>query len=294
MADLPDELWRRVLELGIETSKLNHKDLCCLSISSTRFNRLSTEDALWSALLSSDFPIAQSSSSLTFNHQPPNSSSKSLYRIRQKLLSHKRAVLRMESQIAVHSRKLQHMQLQLAKESEKMKATLAELSNLRKARQASVALNVWQPEVIRGRQKQIVEQCNVPVDCRINALEMELKLCKQQAIGFDKAHRNEKRRLDVAKTRLASLNYHPLHDHSLRSSSFDERGVKRKKFNKTIHCEAPILLLVVIAINLLHFTCNYNMLFIVLTLIFFRTLYPSSSCSNTPLPQLRSESAETP
>ncbi|KAK3036220.1 hypothetical protein RJ639_030376, partial [Escallonia herrerae] len=251
MADLPDELWRRVLELGIETSKLNHKDLCCLSISSTRFNRLSAEDALWSALLSSDFPIAQPSSSLTFNHQPPISSSKSLYRIRQlnigferdkaqKLLSHKRAVLRMESQIAVHSRKLQHIQLQLAKESEKMKVTLAELSNLRKARQASVALNVWQPEVIRGRQKQIVEQCNVPVDCRINALEMELKLCKQQAIGFDKAHRNEKRRLDEAKTRLASLNYHPLHDHSLRSSSFDEREVKRKKLNKTINCEAPI------------------------------------------------------
>lgn len=45
---------------------------------------------------------------------------------------------------------------------------------------------MWQPEVIRGRQKQIVEQCAVPVDSRINALEMELKLCKQQVIVLEK------------------------------------------------------------------------------------------------------------
>lgn len=54
-------------------------------------------------------------------------------------------------------------------------------------REASVALKVWQPEVIRGRQKQIVEQCVVPVESRIRALEMELKLCKQQILGFEKA-----------------------------------------------------------------------------------------------------------
>lgn len=55
-------------------------------------------------------------------------------------------------------------------------------------RQASVALNVWQPEIIRGRQKQIVEQCVVPVESRFHVLQMELKLCKQQILGLEKAH----------------------------------------------------------------------------------------------------------
>jgi hypothetical protein len=57
-------------------------------------------------------------------------------------------------------------------------------------RQASVALNVWQPEVIRGRQKQIVEQSAVPVESRVHSLEMELKLCRQRISGFDKAYVN--------------------------------------------------------------------------------------------------------
>lgn len=55
-------------------------------------------------------------------------------------------------------------------------------------RQASVALNVWQPEVIRGRQKQLVEQCVVPAESRIHALEMELRLCKQQIMGLEKSY----------------------------------------------------------------------------------------------------------
>lgn len=55
-------------------------------------------------------------------------------------------------------------------------------------RQASVALNVWQPEVVRGRQKQIVEQSVVPAESRLHALEMELRLCQQQIAGFEKAY----------------------------------------------------------------------------------------------------------
>ena len=51
-----------------------------------------------------------------------------------------------------------------------------------------MALNVWQPEVVRGRQKQMVEQCVVPVESRVCALEMEVKLCNQQLQVFDKAY----------------------------------------------------------------------------------------------------------
>lgn len=113
-----------------------------------------------------------------------------------------------------------------------MKTTIAEVSNLRKARQASVALNVWQPEVIRGRHKQIVEQCAVSADSRIHALEMEVRLCKQQITGLDKAYRDERRRLDAAKEQLESIKYHPLRDYTPTSGRVDERGIKRKKLRK--------------------------------------------------------------
>jgi len=55
-------------------------------------------------------------------------------------------------------------------------------------REASVALNVWQPEVVRGRQKQMVEQCVVPAESRIHTLEMELRLCKQHILGLEKSY----------------------------------------------------------------------------------------------------------
>jgi hypothetical protein len=47
-----------------------------------------------------------------------------------------------------------------------------------------VALNVWQPQVVRGRQKQLVQQCTVPVDSRLSDLRMELKVCKQQIATY--------------------------------------------------------------------------------------------------------------
>ncbi|XP_028113478.1 F-box protein SKIP24-like [Camellia sinensis] len=150
----------------------------------------------------------------------------------RKLAAHHRAVLRIESQIAEHSRKLQEIQLRSVEETEKMKATGAELSNLRKVRQASVALNVWQPEVVRGRHKQIVEQCVVPADSRIHALERELRLCKQLITGLDKAYRDEKRRLNAAKEQLASVKYHPVRDYSSTSGRVDECYIKRKKLKK--------------------------------------------------------------
>ncbi|XP_022871238.1 F-box protein SKIP24 [Olea europaea var. sylvestris] len=75
----------------------------------------------------------------------------------------------------------------------------------------------------------MVQQCNVPVDSRINALEMDLRLCEQQIAGYDNALRIEKQRLDAAKGRLASVKYHPLQDFSLTSSQPDEHRKRRKK-----------------------------------------------------------------
>lgn len=123
---------------------------------------------------------------------------------------------------------------------------------------------MWQPEVIRGRQKEIVGQCVVPVESRIHALEMELRLCKQQILGFEKAHvyvflslssryyhvsvkwfivcdvfcmfygqKDEKRRLDTAKEELVSMKYHPLRDYTMVMNGGDkECNIKRKKLKR--------------------------------------------------------------
>ncbi|GAB4834946.1 hypothetical protein Ancab_033213 [Ancistrocladus abbreviatus] len=247
MAELPDELWRRILEMGIESSNLSFRDLCCISISSRRLRRLSDDDSLWSTLLSSDFRQHNhnsshllSSSSNDNGFSSGSSSSKTLYKITfkkdrtRKLLAHKRAVSRLDSQIAERSRRLQELQAWRMEENDKMKDAVGELSNLQKARQASVALNVWQPEVIRTRQKQIVEQCPVSVDSRINALEMEIKLCRQQIAMFDKTYTDEKRRLEAAKEQLSSMKYHPLQDYSLKNTMIDEptSDIRRKKLKR--------------------------------------------------------------
>ncbi|KAL5547035.1 hypothetical protein UlMin_006722, partial [Ulmus minor] len=232
MSILPDELWRRILEIGVQTRGFTYKDLCCLSISSRRLRRLSEDDHLWSHLLSSDFPP---------NSTPfPSKSSKAVYKLRferdrdKKLAAQRRAVLRKESQVVEHSRKLREFENRLREENEKLRSTFIELSNLHKVRQASVALNVWQPEVVRGKHKQIVEQSVVPVESRVHALEMEFKLCKQQISGLEKAYKDEKQRLDVAKEELMPMKYHPLQHTGLTSCEKREchatmKAKKRKR-----------------------------------------------------------------
>lgn len=121
------------------------------------------------------------------------------------------------------------MEVRSVEEKEKMKNSVTELLNLRTIRQAKVALNVWQPEIVRGKQKQMVEQCNVPIDNRIHAIEMELKLCKQQIQVLENALRFEKKRMQTAKERLASVEYHPLRESNLTVSPIDEHDMRRKR-----------------------------------------------------------------
>ncbi|XP_068663340.1 F-box protein SKIP24 isoform X2 [Aristolochia californica] len=234
MSMLPDEIWRRVLEIGFEISGLTFRDLCCLAISSRRLNRLSSENSLWSRLLAVDFPpdISSTTSDL---HNP---SSKSTYRSRferdraRKLTAHRRAVLNVESDIAIRSKNLKDLQLQLRKEEGKMRTTMAELANMERVRQASAALNVWQPQVVRGWQKQIVEQSAVPVEYRVKALEMELKVCRNQIAVATKAYKEQKQKLEASKERLASLKYHPLDKYKLERETTDTRKHKKLKKSK--------------------------------------------------------------
>ncbi|KAG6603437.1 F-box protein SKIP24, partial [Cucurbita argyrosperma subsp. sororia] len=231
MSELPDELWRQILEIGVKRCDFTYRDLCCISISSRRLRRLSDDECLWSHLLSSDYPSSSSSFSSS------DASSKFLYKLRlerdryKKAEKHRRTMFRKNNQIKAHFRRLEELEEGLVEETKKLTRTLTELSNLRTVshREASVALRVWQPEVIRARQRQIVEQCSVSVDSRLRTLDMELKLCELQISISRKALKAEKRRLDVAKEELASLKYHPLkYYHRFVDSSSSGPGIKRR------------------------------------------------------------------
>lgn len=78
MAILPDEIWQRILEIGAETSRLDCRDLCCLSIASRRLNRLLLDPTLWAILLARDFPPSDPP-------PPPPPPSKSLYKTKYEL-----------------------------------------------------------------------------------------------------------------------------------------------------------------------------------------------------------------
>ncbi|CAN1132230.1 F-box protein SKIP24 [Linum perenne] len=235
-AALPDELWRQILEIGVRNSTLTYKDLCCLAISSSRLRRLSDDDSIWSVVFASDFP----------SQNPSSSSAKSTYRIsfekerERKIAAHRRALLRKESQVLERRRSLREIEDRLCRESEKLRGAAMELSNLHKVRQASVALNVWQPQAVRGRQKQVVEQCSVPVESQLHSLEMEMKLCKQQISGLKKTHKDEKLRLEAAEKELESMKYHPLQavNRSAGVAGGSEVNPKRKKLKKSIPCKS--------------------------------------------------------
>ncbi|KAK9156487.1 hypothetical protein Scep_003061 [Stephania cephalantha] len=231
---LPDEIWRRIFEIGIEKSRLSYKDVCCVSITSRRLNRLSNEDTLWTHLLNLDFSIPIDDDDIVIP------ASKTLYKTmfdkdrERKVAAHRRAVLRAESDVGVCLRNLKQLQRQLADERDKARAAVQDLANLHRARSASVALNVWQPQIIRGHhQKQlVVEQCALPIHSRISALEMDLRLSKQQIDIFTKAYIDEKQRLDAAKKHLELITYHPLP--TARGSSFgpNRRSIEATKLGR--------------------------------------------------------------
>ncbi|CAA6654497.1 unnamed protein product [Spirodela intermedia] len=227
MGNLPDELWNRIMEAGVRCSVLGFRELCCLSISCP----------LWSALLAVDFHQDGGGPSCPSSSDGSSSTdSKSLYRAKferhraRKLAAWRLAVLKEESQIGEHSRRLEELQSLIGKEQEKLKTASAELRNLDRVRRASVVIHVWQPEVVRSSQRQLVEQCTVPVDSRASGLEMELKLCRQQIAIYSKAFNSHKRKLDERKEVLASLKYHPVDSYEPGGQS--NGGTKRMRKQK--------------------------------------------------------------
>ncbi|KAG2592496.1 hypothetical protein PVAP13_5NG555500 [Panicum virgatum] len=208
-SDLPDELWARVLELGVVSSALGFRDLCCLAIASRRLGRLSLHPALWSALLSRDFPSqSQPSSSSSTSQQHPKSIYKTKFERHKVRIAEarRRAVFEAEARVLASRRRLAELEESMRAEGEGMKAAAQELDNLERVRRASVALNVWQPQVVHGRQKQLVQQCTVSVDSR----------------------NKEKHKLNEYEEALKRAKYHPLQD-SHTSGVINEPRAKRKK-----------------------------------------------------------------
>ncbi|KAK1667668.1 hypothetical protein QYE76_055827 [Lolium multiflorum] len=232
-SDLPDELWARILELGAASAALGFRDLCCLAIASRRLRRHSLHPSLWSTLLSRDFPSqSQPSSSQQLQLDP-----KSLYKTkfeRHKLRmaeARRRAVYEAEGRLLACRKRLTELEGSIRAEGDRMKAAAQELDNLERVRRASVALNVWQPQVVRGRQKQLVQQCTVPVDSRLSDLRMELKVCKQQIANYKNVYNKEKLKLDEYEEALRRAKYHPLQNSSQTSSTVNEQQAKRKRLN---------------------------------------------------------------
>jgi len=100
----------------------------------------------------------------------------------------RRAVFEAEARVLASKRRLAELEESMRAEGERMKAAAQELDNLERVRRASVALNVWQPQVVHGRQKQLVQQCTVSVDSRVSDLNMELKVCKQQIATYKNSY----------------------------------------------------------------------------------------------------------
>ncbi|KAF3338749.1 hypothetical protein FCM35_KLT17586 [Carex littledalei] len=62
METLPDDIWHRILQIGIQEQRLDHVDLCSLAIVNSNFDKLSQNPALWATLLFREisfFPLSQ-------------------------------------------------------------------------------------------------------------------------------------------------------------------------------------------------------------------------------------------
>lgn len=134
-----------------------------------------------------------------------------------------------EGRVLACRRRLAELEESMRAEGERMKAAAQELDNLERVRRASVALNVWQPQVVRGHQNQLVQQCTVPVDSRLSDVNMELKVCKQQIATYKNGYKKEKQKLNNYEEALGRAKYHPLQNSSHTSPNVNEPQAKRKK-----------------------------------------------------------------
>ncbi|KAL5723223.1 hypothetical protein ACHQM5_006646 [Ranunculus cassubicifolius] len=116
--ELPNEIWIKIIEIGIEKSFLSHRDVCSFSLSSKHFHQLSNEETVWSTFLTLKFPypdqISSSSSNLCCK--------KTLYRCRVKLEidSNRRTVYLIRRKLIAMTRKLNRHRRDIVLEKQAM------------------------------------------------------------------------------------------------------------------------------------------------------------------------------
>ncbi|KAF9624543.1 hypothetical protein IFM89_011717 [Coptis chinensis] len=121
MEVLPEEIWIRILETGIEKWILTHKDICSFSISCKNFNKLSNDNSLWSTLLSLDFPHFQNEDTSSSEE-----SQKNLYKSRLEIYRQlerdfiRRTVFNQEYRLGVLGRKIKRVRRELKVINEQM------------------------------------------------------------------------------------------------------------------------------------------------------------------------------
>eukprot|EP00250_Pteridium_aquilinum_P005497 c15582_g1_i1 orf=34-741(+) len=230
MACLPDEVWTDALQAGVRSGVLDYRDLCCLSIASRPLNRLASLASLWKLLFLRDFPHDSSTLPLT------STDYKATYKARfekikaAKVAAHKRQLLRLQSEGAVLESESKNLEKQIQEERSKFSRILVELKSLEQIRRSSTALRLWQPEIVRSMQHQLVEQQPVDSEFRQRSLEMEAKLCKEEIKQCSAGIARKRHALERVKKDLEFLTYNPIQD--LHEAKPAKRPKKQSKVEK--------------------------------------------------------------
>ncbi|KAJ7564227.1 hypothetical protein O6H91_02G008300 [Diphasiastrum complanatum] len=238
---LPDELWIQVFTAGVESAILDYRDVCSLSIVCRRLWRLTNLDCTWQILLSRDFNSSSTCQNLyvlpTTKQPEKEPTCKLMYRSRfekdraMKMAAHKRRVLRAQSQVAVLINECHHFQQLLFDEKQKLLSSAKRLCDAERARRSSVALKVWQPQVIRNRQEQVVEQQAMDFNFLENELQMEVCVCKERIERFSRSLLKNQM-LEKTRGELEALTYRPVQDGQLDLEASDMQSYKKKKFRE--------------------------------------------------------------
>eukprot|EP00249_Psilotum_nudum_P016225 c25728_g1_i2 orf=122-481(+) len=102
-------------------------------------------------------------------------------------------------------------------------------------RHASVALQLWQPQVVRTMHEQVVEQQPVDLDACRQLLKMEAKVCREQITRSERSIVQKRCIIERIDKDLESLTYNPVKELHASMSNEEKREAKiaKRKFGQT-------------------------------------------------------------
>ncbi|KAG0607782.1 hypothetical protein M758_8G054400 [Ceratodon purpureus] len=160
-----------------------------------------------------------------------------------KMAAHRRRVLRVESQVAVLQKEAQQYQLAIEVERKKLVASVAELKSFELARRSAVAIQVWQPQAVRARQQEVLEQQSVNVGARQRSLQMEINVCRERVQQFEKSLQAKRSAIEKSRRELEALTFNPSrmpHDSSTANEKADRKAaLKRKRDTSSSSSQTP-------------------------------------------------------